>query len=74
MLAKPVWLDPAFEDPDAVVDLVRASAPYPLSARVHKRDDNGQDVPFFRIFWAHTRQVRVPGTEPFHPNQLPLRL
>jgi len=69
MLAKPVWLDPAFEDPDAVVDLVRASAPYPLSARVHKRDDNGQDVPFFRIFWAHTRQVRVPGTERFFYNE-----
>lgn len=69
MIAKPVWLDPAFEDPDAVLDLVRRAAPYPLSARVHKKDDNGDDVPFFRIFWAHTRQVRVPGAEPFFHNE-----
>lgn len=69
MIAKPVWLDPAFEDPEAVLDLVRRSAPYPLSARVHKKDDNGDDVPFFRIFWAHTSQVRVPGAEPFFHNE-----
>ncbi len=69
LIAKPVWLDPAFEDPDAVPDLVRRSAPFPLSARVHKKDDNGDDVPFFRIFWAHTRQVRVAGAEPFFQNE-----
>jgi hypothetical protein len=69
MIAKPVWLDPAFEDPDAVLDLVRRSAPYPLSARVHKKDDRGDDVPFFRIFWAHTRQVRVEGAEPWFHNE-----
>lgn len=69
MIAKPVWLDPAFEEPEAVLDLVRRSAPYPLSARVHRKDDNGDDVPFFRIFWAHTRQVRVEGAEPFFHNE-----
>ncbi len=68
MLAKPVWIEPAFADPDEVVALVRQSAPYPLSARVHKRDENGLDVPFFRIFWAHTRKVRVPGAEKFFEN------
>ena len=69
MLAKPVWLDPAFEDPEAVLDLVRRSAPYPLSARLHKKNEDGRDIPFFRIFWAHTRQVRVPGAEPFFHNE-----
>lgn len=69
MIAKPVWLDPAFEDPDAVLALVRRSAPYPLSARVHKKNDDGLDIPFFRIFWAHTRQVRVEGAEPFFHNE-----
>lgn len=69
MIAKPVWVDPAFEDPDAVIALVRKSAPYPLSALVHRRDDNGQDVPFFRIFWAHTGAVKVAGAEPFFENQ-----
>lgn len=68
MLAKPVWIDPAFQDPDAVMALVRKSAPYPLSARVHKRDDDGKDLPFFRIFWAHTREVKVKGAEPFFYN------
>jgi hypothetical protein len=68
MLAKPVWIDPAFDDPDAVLALVRKCAPYPLSARVHKRDDTGTDVPFFRIFWAHTRQVKVPGADAFFNN------
>ena len=69
MLAKPVWIEPAFEDPAAVIRLVRDSAPYPLSAFVHKRDENGLDVPFFRIFWAHTRKVRVPGAEAFFYNE-----
>ena len=63
MIAKPVWVDPAFADPDAVVALVRSSAPYPLSARVHKRDDIGRDLPFYRIFWAHTREIKVKGAE-----------
>jgi hypothetical protein len=69
MIAKPVWIDPAFEDPDAVMALVRKSAPYPLSARVHKQDENGRDLPFFRIFWAHTREVKVKGAEPFFHNE-----
>ncbi len=69
MIAKPVWVDPAFDDPDAVVSLVRSSAPYPLSARVHKRDDLGKDLPFYRIFWAHTREIKVKGAEPFFYNE-----
>ncbi|MDD9971320.1 MAG: hypothetical protein OXR73_34085 [Myxococcales bacterium] len=54
MLAKPVWIEPAFDDPEAVLDLVRACAPLPLAAKVHRMDDEGRDVPWFRIFWAHS--------------------
>lgn len=68
MVAKPLWLDPAFDDPEGVLDLARRSAPYPLTARVHKADDNGDDVPFFRIFWAHTREVKTPGAEAYFNN------
>ncbi len=33
MIAKPVWIEPAFEDPEAVLDLVHRSAPYPFYPR-----------------------------------------
>ncbi|MAI90919.1 hypothetical protein [Ponticaulis sp.] len=52
MLAKPVRLDPAFEDPDRVLDLCRESAPYSLAAKVHHRTETGKDVPWFRTMWA----------------------
>jgi hypothetical protein len=52
MLAKPVWIDPAYDNPGRLMDLVRASAPHRMSAAVHKKDEDGRDVPWFRIFWA----------------------
>lgn len=69
MIARPVWTDPAFEDPEAVMALVRKSAPYPLTAYVSRRDEDGRDVPWFRVFWAHSRQVKVKGAEPFFYNE-----
>lgn len=52
MLAKPVRIDPAFDDPDAVVQLCRDCSPYRLAAKVHKMAPTGKDVPWFRVFWA----------------------
>ncbi|MEZ5765717.1 MAG: hypothetical protein R3D69_16730 [Xanthobacteraceae bacterium] len=68
MIAKPVWIDPAYDDPHALVDLVRKSSPFPLSARVHKRDDLGQDQPWFRIFWAHSGELKNEAAKRFFYN------
>ncbi len=68
MIAKPIWIEPAFDDPEGVVDLVRRSGPYPLSARVHKRDLDGKDQPWFRIFWAHSGQLKEPAAKKFYEN------
>ncbi|GAB1261570.1 hypothetical protein [Aurantivibrio plasticivorans] len=64
MLAKPVHIDPAFEDPDRVIQLCRDSAPYRLAAAVHKRAPTGKDVPWFRVMWAiQPGQLLDPGAE-----------
>lgn len=69
MIAKPIWIDPAYDDPEGVVDLVRTSAPYPLTARVHKRDIDGKDQPWFRIFWAHSGELKIPAAKSFFLNE-----
>ena len=45
MLAKPVRVDPAFSDPDHVVQLCRDSGPYRLASAVHKMAPTGKDLP-----------------------------
>ncbi|HTU63459.1 MAG TPA: hypothetical protein VMF89_33585, partial [Polyangiales bacterium] len=52
LLAKPVWIEPAFDDAEQLMSFTRACAPFELAAKVHKLDDDGKDVPWFRIFWA----------------------
>lgn len=37
--------------------LVRKSAPYPLTAYVSRRDEDGKDVRFFRILLMPNREV-----------------
>lgn len=63
MLAKPVRLDPAFDEPDRVVELCRASAPYALAAKVHKTAPTGKDVPWFRVFWAAGGKLLDPRAQ-----------
>ena len=52
MLAKPVRVDPAFSNPDHVVQLCRDSGPYRLASAVHKMAPTGKDLPWFRVFWG----------------------
>ncbi|MDD9938516.1 MAG: hypothetical protein OXT09_33210 [Myxococcales bacterium] len=63
MLAKPVPLDPAFEDEGRVLELIRQSAPYRLSAAVHKSRETGKDVPWFRVFWAYGEMLADPRAD-----------
>lgn len=63
MLAKPVPIDPAFEAPDRVIDLVRNSAPYRLAAAVHRTHETGKDVPWFRVFWAAGEKLIDPAAK-----------
>jgi hypothetical protein len=69
MLAKPVWIAPAFESPERLMDLVIGSAPYKLAARVHKTDETGKDVPWFRIFWAAGGRVLDERAREFFHNE-----
>ncbi len=63
MLAKPVRIDPVFDNPDAVVKLCRDSAPYKLAATVHRMAPTGKDVPWFRVFWAHGGKTINPRAD-----------
>ena len=64
MLAKPVRIDPAFEDPEAVVQLCRDCSPYQLAAKVHRMAPTGKDVPWFRVFWAAGGKLLDPRAAP----------
>ncbi len=63
MLARPVRIDPAFDQPENVVRLCRDSGPYRLAAAVHKSAPTGKDVPWFRVFWAVGGKTIDPRAE-----------
>lgn len=69
LLAKPVWIEPAFADPDKVMDFTRACAPFELAAKVHKIDDDGKNVPWFRIFWARAGELLDPRAHELFMNE-----
>ena len=63
MLAPPVRLSPAFENPDLIKDLINAGAPYQTITAVH-RDPPDQNTPgWFRNFWALGGNVIFPGAD-----------
>ncbi|MDH5673176.1 MAG: hypothetical protein OEZ06_13555 [Myxococcales bacterium] len=63
MLAKPVFLESAFKEPERVLTLVRDSAPYRLAAAVHRSRESGTDVPWFRVFWAYGEKLADPRAD-----------
>jgi hypothetical protein len=67
LLAPPVRMEPAFDNPDGIMDLIRNGAPYKTLSKVHKNvgDTSGG---WFRNFWALGEKVVLEGAEPFFYN------
>ncbi|MZR29859.1 hypothetical protein [Sneathiella litorea] len=68
LLAPPIRLDPAFDDPQGVVDLIRKGSPYKTLSAVHKNVGETSGG-WFRNFWALGGKVVFDGAEPFFHNQ-----
>ena len=62
-LADAIRIEPACDDPQAVLALIRRSGPYQQVAGAHKTDTLQGDKPFFRAFWATGGKIRLPGAE-----------
>ena len=62
-LADAIRIEPAYDNPEAVLALIRQSGPYQQVAGAHKTDTLQGDKPFFRAFWATGGKVRLPGAE-----------
>lgn len=66
-LVRPLRLEPAFVDPDRVVELVHAGAPYRTEERVHRHPGVSRTGGWFRNFWALGGRVVFDGAdEVFH--------
>lgn len=72
IMAKPVFIDPAFDDPEAVLALVRSSGPYSLLYSAEGYARAGGAEPWFRGTrgqWVKgSKEVRVPEALPFFEN------
>ncbi len=68
LLAQPLPLDPAFENPAGILDLIRAGSPYKTLAAVHKNKED-KSGGWFRNFWALGGKVIFDGAEPYFYNQ-----
>ena len=58
----------AFADPDAVLDLIRAGAPYKTQEAAHKHPNVTHTGGWFRNFWALGGKIVFDGAEPFFHN------
>lgn len=67
LLAPPVRLEKAFDDPEGIMALIRKGSPYKTLAAVHKNkgDTSGG---WFRNFWALGGKAVFEGAEPFFQN------
>jgi len=68
LLARPISLKPAFDNPQGIIDLIRRGSPYKTLAAVHKNkgDKSGG---WFRNFWALGGKVTFDGAEPYFHNE-----
>lgn len=68
LLARPIPLEPAFDNPEGIIDLIRRGSPYKTLSAVHKNtgDTSGG---WFRNFWALGGKTTFEGAEPFFKNE-----
>lgn len=67
LLAGPLAIDPAFDNPAGIIDLIRAGSPYKTLAAVHKNKGD-TSAGWFRNFWALGGKVIFDGAEPYFNN------
>jgi len=67
-LAPPLKLDQAFDDAQAVRDLIDTGSPYKTEACVHHRPGETMTGGWFRNFWALGGKVVFEGAEPLFHN------
>lgn len=68
LLASPIKLEKAFEDPTAVIDLFKKGSPYKTLSAVHKNVGETSGG-WFRNFWALGGKVVFDGAEPLFYNE-----
>jgi len=68
LLAPAIELKRAFEDPQAVLDLIEKGSPYKTEAKVHKRPGEELTGGWFRNFWALGGKVVFDGAEGLFQN------
>ena len=61
--AAPVRLDPAFADPEGVLALIRAGAPYRTQEAMHRHPGVTRTGGWFRNFWALGGKPLIEGAE-----------
>lgn len=69
-IAPPTRLERAFADPEAVLALVRAGAPYRTQEAVHRHPGVSRTGGWFRNFWALGGKVVFEGAAPFLHNPI----
>ena len=69
-IAKPTILTDAFAEPEAVLDLIRAGAPYKTQEAAHKHPNVQRTAGWFRNFWALGGKVVFDGAAPFFQNPI----
>ena len=66
-LVRPIRLEPAFHDPERVVELIRRGSPYRTEEKVHRHPGVTRTGGWFRNFWALGGKVVFDGAdEAFH--------
>ncbi len=68
LLTRPVTMEPAFDDPDGIMALIRRGAPYKTLAAVH-RNTGDTTGGWFRNFWALGGKVAFDGAEGYFHNE-----
>ncbi|MBL4665897.1 MAG: hypothetical protein JKY04_00870 [Sneathiella sp.] len=68
LLAPPLRMEPAFDDPKGIAALIDRASPYKTLSAVHKNVGETSGG-WFRNFWALGEKVVLEGAEPFFYNQ-----
>ncbi len=63
-LPKPLRFGPVFNDPEAVLDRVRAGSPYRLQHVVDRTYAGDEYTPWFKAYWAVSGKALLPQAEP----------
>jgi hypothetical protein len=63
MIAKPMKLEQAYDNGDAIIELIHKGAPYKTLDAVHRHPNEGNTGGWFRNFWALGGKVVFDGAE-----------